>query len=252
VVEDVVVFPFNDTAATEAIIERRRHELAAVIVEPVLGSSGMIPARREYLQALRDVTERCGILLILDEIITLRLAAGGAQQVYGITPDLTVMGKIIGGGYPVAAFGGRSEIMALLDPEGGRPAIPQSGTFNGNPIGMVAGLATLEQLPPAAYGHLNDLGDDLRQRLTALFARRGIAAQVTGMGSLLNLHFTDMEVTDFRTMRTGDAARLRHVFLGLLNEGIYLAPRGMACLSTPMGDGEVAAFVHATERALEG
>jgi glutamate-1-semialdehyde 2,1-aminomutase len=250
VVESVVVFPFNDIDATRAIIQDHRDELAAVIVEPVLGSSGMIPARREYLQALREITARAGILLILDEIITLRLAPGGAQSAYGVVPDLTVMGKIIGGGYPVAAFGGRADIMALLNPEGGSPPIPQSGTFNGNPIGMVAGLATLQQLTPAVYDRLNALGDDLRQRLQELFARKGVAAQVTGAGSLLNLHFTETAVTDFRTMRTGDAARLREVFFGLLNGGIFLAPRGMACLSTPMGEEEIAAFVGATERAL--
>ncbi|TMI78685.1 MAG: aspartate aminotransferase family protein, partial [Bacillati bacterium ANGP1] len=252
VVGDVVVFPFNDAEATEAIIRRHREDLAAVIIEPVLGSSGMVPARRDYLERLRDVTARHGILLILDEIITLRLAPGGAQSLYGIAPDLTVMGKIIGGGYPVAAFGGRADIMALLDPAGGRPPIPQSGTFNGNPIGMVAGAATLDALTPADYERLNTMGDDLRQRLRTLFARKGIAAQVTGMGSLLNLHFTDVEVTDFRTMRTGDADRLRRVFFGLLNEGIFLAPRGMACLSTPMAEGEIAAFARAVERTLDG
>jgi glutamate-1-semialdehyde 2,1-aminomutase len=251
VVEDVVVFPFNDIDATDAIVQQHRHDLAAVIVEPVLGSSGMIPAHPEYLRALRDITLRHGVLLIFDEIITLRVAPGGAQGVYDVVPDLTVMGKIIGGGYPVAAFGGRAEIMALLDPEGGRPQIPQSGTFNGAPVGMVAGHATLQQLTPSTYERLNAMGDDLRARLKDLFARKGVAAQVTGMGSLLNVHFTDAAVTDFRTMRAGDAARLRQVFFGLLNEGIYLAPRGMACLSTAMGEDEIAAFVRATERALQ-
>jgi len=252
VLDEVVVFPFNDAEATEAIIRRHRDDLAAVIVEPVLGSSGMIPARRDFLQRLRDLTARSGILLILDEIITLRLAPGGAQSLYGVSPDLTVMGKIIGGGYPVAAFGGRADIMALLDPEGGRPPVPQSGTYNGDPIGMVAGSVTLGELTPAVYDRLNAMGEDLRARLGSLFRRKGVAAQATGMGSLLNLHFTDREVTDFRTMRTGDAARMRQVFFGLVNEGIFLAPRGMACLSTPMGESEIDAFVRATERALEG
>ena len=252
VVDEVVVFPFNNAEAAEAVINRHRHALAAVIVEPVLGSSGMIPARREFLERLREVTARHGILLILDEIITLRLAPGGAQSLYGVSPDLTVAGKIIGGGYPVAAFGGRAEIMALLDPAGGRPPIPQSGTYNGNPVGMVAGSATLAELTPAVYDRLNAMGEDLRARLRALFRHKGVGAQVTGTGSLLNLHFTDLEVTDFRTMRTGDAGKLRQVFLGLLNEGIFLAPRGMVCLSTPMGEPEIGAFVRATERALEG
>jgi glutamate-1-semialdehyde 2,1-aminomutase len=251
VVGDVVVFPFNDAEATEAIIRHHHRDLAGVIVEPIMGSSGMIPARREYLGALREVTARHGILLILDEVITLRLAPGGAQSLYGVVPDLTVLGKIIGGGYPVAAFGGRADVMALLDPTGGHPSIPHSGTFNGNPIGMVAGLTTLHALTPAVYERLNAMGDALREQLRALFARKGVKAQVTGMGSLLNVHFTDAEVTDYRTMRLGDAALLRQVFFGLLNEGMYLAPRGMACISTPMGDAEISAFVRATERAVE-
>jgi len=250
VLDDVVVFPFNDIEATEACIRHHKDDLAAVIVEPVLGSAGMIPARREYLQALREITARHGILLVLDEVITLRLAPGGAQSAYGVTPDLTIMGKIIGGGYPVAAFGGRADAMALLDPAGGRPPIPQSGTYNGNPIGMAAGIATLGELTPAVYNRLNAMGEDLRGRLRAMFARRGIAAQVTGMGSLLNLHFTTVEVKDLRTARTGDADMLRTVFFGLLNEGVFLAPRGMGCLSTPMGEAEIAAFVGATERVL--
>src|SRR5438445_4329592 len=232
VVDEVVVFPFNNADAAEALINRHRHDLAAVIVEPVLGSSGMIPASREFLQRLREATARHGILLILDEIITLRLARGGAQSLYGVSPDLTVAGKIIGGGYPVAAFGGRADVMALLDPEGGRPAIPQSGTFNGNPVGMVAGSATLAELTPAVYDRLNAMGEDLRARLRALFRRKGVSAQVTGTGSLLNLHFTDLEVTDFRTMRTGDAGRVRLVFVGLVNEGIFLPPSGLVCVST--------------------
>lgn len=250
VLDDVVVFPFNDLEATEGIIRRHKDDLAAVILEPVLGVGGVIPARREYLDALREATRRYGIVLIFDEVISLRVAPGGAQAMYGVMPDLTVMGKIIGGGYPVAAFGGRADIMTLMDPQESRPSIPHSGTFNGNPIGMAAGIATLNELTPLAYDRLNALGEDLRGRLRAVFARRGLPAQVTGVGSLLNLHFTGAEVKDYRTARTGDAALLRKAFFGLLNEGIFIAPRGMACLSTPMGDAEIAAFVRATERAL--
>jgi glutamate-1-semialdehyde 2,1-aminomutase len=249
-VQDVVLFPFNDAEATEAVIRRHKDELAAVIVEPVLGSSGMIPARRGYLEALREMTTRFGILLILDEVISLRLAPGGAQSLYGVRPDLTVMGKIIGGGYALAAFGGRRDIMALLDPGAGRPPIPQSGTFNGNPVATTAGAATLAELTPAVYNRLNETGEELRGRLQSLFARREIRAQVTGVGSLLNLHFTDVEVTDHRSFRTGDAGMMRKVFFGLLNEGIFIASRGMACISTPMGERELDAFVRATERAV--
>jgi glutamate-1-semialdehyde 2,1-aminomutase len=250
VLENVVVFPFNNVEATESVIRRHKDELAAVIVEPVLGASGVIPATPAYLRALRAITRRHGVLLIFDEVISLRVAPGGAQSLYEVTPDLTIMGKIIGGGYPIAAFGGRTDVMALLDPTGQRPPIPQSGTFNGNPIGMVAGIATLTELTPGVYERLNAMGEDLRLRLRSLFARKGIAAQVTGVGSLFNLHFTNAQVTDYRSARKTDAAMLRKVFCGLLNEGIFIAPRGLGCISTPMGDDEIAAFVRAIERAV--
>src|SRR5207302_11508329 len=126
------------------------------------------PVRREFLQVLRQLTTRNGALLVLDEVISLRLATGGAQEIFGVRPDLTTMGKIIGGGYPVAAFGGRADVMALLDPRGGGPAIPHGGTFNGNPVGTAAGIATLEALTPDVLARLNALGDQLRARLTAL------------------------------------------------------------------------------------
>ena len=206
-------------------------------VRRLLGRCGL----PDYLLDLIAATPSLRVSWLLSVVGVMAVVAGEAAAVrYGL----------IGGGYPVAAFGGRADIMALLDPVGGRPPIPQSGTFNGNPVGMVAGAATLEALTPGAYDRLNAMGDDLRQRLTATFARRGVRAQVTGMGSLLNLHFTDTAIVDYRTMRTGDLDRLQRVFFGLLNEGIYLAPRGMACLSTPMGQGEIDAFVRATERAL--
>src|SRR2546428_7646984 len=141
----------------------------------------MIPARREFLERLREVTARHGILLILDEIITLRLAPGGAQSLYEVSPDLTVAGKIIGGGYPVAAFGGRAEIMALLDPEGGRPAIPQSGTYNGNPFGMVAGSATLAELTPAVHDRPNAGGGAVGAGVRAVFRRSGVSVRGAGI-----------------------------------------------------------------------
>jgi glutamate-1-semialdehyde 2,1-aminomutase len=249
-IESVVVFPFNDIPATEAVIQQHKDDLAAVFIEPVLGVGGIIPATREYVEAIRKITRRYGILLIFDEIISLRVAPGGAQSLLEVTPDLTIMGKIIGGGYPVAAFGGRADLMALLDPSDGSAAIPHSGTFNGNPVGMVAGIATLTELTPATYDKLNGMGEDLRARLRALFTRKGLKAHVTGIGSLLNLHFTDVEPRNYRMAHARDSALLQRVFFGLLNEGIFIAPRGMVCLSTPMGEEEIGMFVRAAERAL--
>jgi glutamate-1-semialdehyde 2,1-aminomutase len=140
--------------------------------------------------------------------------------------------------------------MALLDPRGGSPAIPHGGTFNGNPVGTAAGIATLEALTPEVYTRLNGLGDRLRTRLTALFERLGVAVQVTGLGSLFNLHFTAEEIVDYRTSRSGANETSRAAMLALMNEGFFLAPRGMGCISTPMGEAEVDALVEAVEKVL--
>jgi glutamate-1-semialdehyde 2,1-aminomutase len=246
----VVSALYNDLDSVARVVGEVGDDLAAIIVEPILGSGGLIPARPEFLHGLREVTAANGSLLIFDEVISLRVAPGGAQAVYGVTPDLTTMGKIIGGGYPVAAFGGRADVMALLDPRGDGPAIPHGGTFNGNPVGTAAGIATLETLTPAEYERMNSLGDLLRGRLTALFERLGLAVQVSGMGSLFNLHFTADDIFDYRSSRAGANADSRAAMLALLNEGIYLAPRGLGAISTPMAEAEVDALVQAVERVL--
>jgi glutamate-1-semialdehyde 2,1-aminomutase len=158
----VVVLPFNEVDSAAAILEAEGQQLAAVVVEPVLGSAGMIPAERDYLQMLRDVTQRLGILLIFDEVVSFRIATGGGQEYFGVSADLTCFGKLIGGGFPLGAFGGREDIMALFDPTHGRPAIPHPGSHNANPIGMVAGAVTLELLTPGAIETLNARGAALR------------------------------------------------------------------------------------------
>jgi glutamate-1-semialdehyde 2,1-aminomutase len=249
-VDNTVVLPFNDADAAEAILRREKSRLAAVIVEPVLGAGGMIPPARGFLERLRTVTRALGLLLVFDEIISLRVAPGGAQERFGVLPDLTTMGKIIGGGLPVAAFGGREELMAQLDPA--RPgSLAQGGTYNGNPLGMTAGLAALRELREADYLRLNTLGDQLREGLQSAFDRHDIAAQVTGVASLFQVHFTGQPVVDYRTA-LGDETLLRAFFFGMLNEGILLAPRGAGSLCTPMGDGEVTAFLEAANRVASG
>jgi glutamate-1-semialdehyde 2,1-aminomutase len=248
--DQVVTLPFNDQKSVERILKRHNGEIAALIVEPIPAMAGMIPPRDAFLSFLREITQREGIIFILDEIITLRVHPGGAQSLYGVKPDLTLMGKIIGGGFPVAAFGGRKDIMTLLDPRSGAPAIPHPGTYNGNPVGMAAGIATLKLLTPKAYEHLNGLGDLLRKRLNMLFQRLGVAAQATGVGSLFSIHFTEAEITDYRSARTADPTKLREAFLGLMAEGIFFSERGMGCLSTPMTEREVDRFVKATEKVL--
>ncbi len=242
VIEDVVVAPFNDIEHTAGIIERHADDLAAVIVEPVLGAA-MIPARTEYLEFLRDATRDSGAILIFDEVVTLRMATGGAQEYYGVTPDLTTMGKVIGGGFPAGAFGGRGDIMALFDTRNIK--VYHSGTFNGNNVTMVAGLASLELLTPEAIDRLNALGERLRRGLQAVFDGSGMAGQVTGIASMANYHFTDEPVTDYRAARRAREAAINPTHLAMLNRGIFVANRDLLCLSTVMGEDEVDAAVAA-------
>ncbi len=250
-VENTVVLPFNNADAAEAILRREAPRLAGVIVEPVLGAGGMLPPRPGFLERLRAVTSELGILLVFDEVISLRVAPGGAQERFGVTPDLTTMGKIIGGGLPVSAFGGRADVMALF--EGGRPGgLSQGGTYNGNPLGMAAGLAGLGVLTPDEYARLEGLGENLREGLQATFDRHDVAAQVTGIASLFGVHMVSHPVVDYRSARGGDEHALRAFFLGMLNEGILLAPRGGGAISVPMGDAEIETFLAAADRVVAG
>jgi len=244
-----VILPYNDAAGATEILDRVGRELAAVIVEPILGSGGMIPADPEYLRALRQACDRHGALLIFDEVISFRVARGGAQERYGIRPDLTTLGKVIGGGLPVAAFGGRADVMELLDPrrEG---YLPQAGTLNGHPLGMAAGVATLELLTPDVYVELDRRGERTREGLRALFAEHEVAAQVTGVSSLMQVHFTPDPVRDHRDVMRSDARRRQEFVMGLCNHGVLLNSRGMAALSTPAGDAEIDEFLEAADVVL--
>ncbi|MBO0682296.1 MAG: aspartate aminotransferase family protein [Candidatus Dormibacteraeota bacterium] len=249
VVADSVVLPMNDGPAGERILRRYGGEVAAVIVEPIMGA-GAIPAEPGFLRTLREVTREIGALLVFDEVISLRVATGGAQERYGVFPDLTTMGKVIGGGLPVAAFGGRADVMQLLDPrrEG---FMAQGGTYNGNPLGMAAGLAALAQLTPEAYERLDSLGEDLRGRLAASFEARDVPVQVTGDASLFCVHFSDRPVTDYRGLAARSQPRNREFFLRMLNQGVMLAPRGLGALSTAVGDAELERFFEAADRVAE-
>lgn len=246
---DTLVLPFNDIAAVERLFAARGPAIAAVIVEPVMGTAGMIPATRAYLQRLRELTAASGALLIFDEVMSFRVATGGAQALYGIRPDLTAFAKIIGGGFPVGAFGGSADVMAQYDPrQGGH--LWQSGTFNGNPITMVAGVAALEALTPEAFTRLNALGDRLRAGLEAAGRAAGAPVVATGLGSLVNLHLTDQPVTDYRAAVAADPEELRLLHLALLDRGIFAAPRGMFNISTPMTEADIDRAVEAVQAAL--
>ena len=247
--ELMVDLPYNDIEGCRTVLEQVGQELAAVIVEPVLGASGVIPAAPQFLRFLREATSADGSLLIFDEVQTLRLHRGGAEAIYGVRPDLSAFAKIIGGGFPVGAFGGAGTVMEIMHPVSGD--ISWGGTFNGNPVTAAAGLACLEMLTDPVLSELNELGEYAIAGLNGAFAESGVAGQVTGMGSLFNIHPTSGPVTDVHAVNRVDPDLRRLFHLGLINRGFYLSARGTACLSTPMTLTEVDDLISATAQVIE-
>jgi glutamate-1-semialdehyde 2,1-aminomutase len=248
---EVVVMPFNNAAAIERIVKKEKDTLACIIVEPMMGAAGIIPAKKGFLRDLRRITRENDVLLIFDEVQTLRHSLGGAQGMYGVIPDVTVLGKIIGGGFPVGAVGGKAEIMSVFDSSGGKAKVPHGGTFNGNPVTMAAGLATMKQLTRKSFSHLSQLGDELREGLTALFARYGYKARITGETSFFKIHFTDREVVDYRSACQGiNKEEEKKIFFHLLNRGIFVESQVRGCLSVPMQKAEIQALLEGVEDYL--
>ncbi|MDZ4133135.1 MAG: aminotransferase class III-fold pyridoxal phosphate-dependent enzyme, partial [Dethiobacteria bacterium] len=220
-------------------------EVAAVIIEPVLGAGGVIPANPDFLQAVRMLTRDKDIVLIFDEVVSFRLSTGGAQELYNIIPDLTTIGKFIGGGFPIGAFGGREDIMDVFSPSesvfaAGGNKVKHSGTFNGHPVIMSAGLATMQDMTPEVYQRINLLGDRFRNNMNNnVFKKVGLKAQVTGIGSLSFLHYTQEKINNYRDIKRAMDA-VGHLFvlvhLEALNQGIWIAERGEIAISTPMTD----------------
>jgi len=252
VLADVVAIPFNDPDAAVSLIREHGAELAGVLVDPMPNRAGLVPADRAYLEALRAVTRETGALLIFDEVITFRLGYHGAQGLWGIDPDLTTLGKIMGGGFPVGAIGGRAEVMAVFDPRHGKPALPHGGTFSANPVTMRAGLAAMELLDEAAFKRLDALGDAVRDGVNRAFRKHGVPGRAVGLGSLLKIHFSEREIRDYRSAYiTEQEARRQAVFSrGLLDRGILAAGYGLMALSTPMTSAETDAIVAAVDASL--
>lgn len=251
-VDDVVILPFNDAAAARRIIAQHADELAAVIIEPVLGGIGYVPAETDFLEAVREACNGQDTLLIFDEVQTFRMSPGGLQQWYNIIPDMTCLGKIIGGGLPVGACGGRAEIMTAFDATGQAPVIPHGGTFNGNPMTMQAGLATMRQLTPEVYDRINDHGTTLRHQLDEMARSYNVPLRVTGIASFFGLHCTERPITDYRSAQGQDTALRQKLFLHFLNHGIYLANKNVGNISVPMGREELEKFVEVWEAFLQG
>ena len=221
---DVLVVPFNDIQAATQVVEEHADRLAAIIVEPV---QRVLPPEPGFLEALRELATRYGIVLIYDEIVTgFRLAPGGAQERFGVVPDIAALGKILGGGYPLAAVAGRHDVMELADHErrGARDYAFISGTLNGNPVAAAAGNATLDVLgEPGAYERLDAFGERLRRGLAAACADAGIKAHVLGVGPLFQVVVTDKRPVDYRGLRRGDAALIRRVAAQLYDAGLFIS-----------------------------
>ncbi|MBW2368127.1 MAG: aminotransferase class III-fold pyridoxal phosphate-dependent enzyme, partial [Deltaproteobacteria bacterium] len=253
VVKDMLVTPFNDLDTTEKLLKENKGKVAAIMLEPVLGTGGGVAGEEGYLKGLRQLADQYEVLLIFDEIITFRVHEGGWQTQVGVKPDLTTLGKVIGGGFPIGAFGGRKDIMDIFDPT--RPeSITHSGTFTANAMTMTAGLAGLEIYSQKEIDRINTLGEQLTVGMEKALADTGTVGHVTGNGSLAVLYFTDQEMKNARDvvlgfMRYGELMRFCH--LEMMNRGVYFLHRGMFSLCTPMIEAEINKTVAIFKETLE-
>ena len=248
---DTIVVPYNDLAAVERACATK--EVAAVIIEPIAGNMGLVLPAAGYLQGLRDITTKTGTLLIFDEVISgFRCAFGGAQALFGITPDLTCLGKIVGGGLPAAVFGGRADIMQKLAPLG---PVYQAGTLSGNPLAMAAGLTVIDILgQPGTYELLNEAGDKLASGLAAAAAAAKIPVQVNHIGSMVTMFFTATPVVDYATAKTSDTARFGAFFRGMREAGVFLPPSQFEAMFVSLAhtDDDLAKVIAAAKTSLAG
>ena len=252
VVDEVLVLPFNDAEAVERLVARHADELAAVIVDPLPHRSGFLDPVHQFLPRLRQVTRAHEVLLISDEIISFRLDYGGPQQRFGYEADLTTLAKIIGGGFPVGAFGGRADVMGVFDPSGSGARVPHGGTFNANPVTMVAGYEAMSMMTPAEYDRLARLGERLRVGLADVIETRGLGWQVTGQSSLFKLHPHPRPLVDYRSSlaTAAEEATAEQFYWTLLGQGIVLTPELAGCLSTPMTEAEIDQLVDTADRVF--
>ena len=249
---DTLVARYNDARSVETLFDRFPKEIACVIVEPVAGNMGVVPPAPGFLEGLRDLTRSASALLVFDEVITgFRVAYGGAQQLYGITPDITCLGKIIGGGMPVGAYGGREEIMQVVAPLG---PMYQAGTLSGNPVAVAAGATTLGLLrEPSVYAALESKGRRLQAGFEHVFADAGAPLTVNRVGSMMTLFFNAGPVDGFGPVSGSDGPGFARFFHRMLEEGVYLPPSPFEAMfvSTAHGDADIDATIDAARRALE-
>jgi glutamate-1-semialdehyde 2,1-aminomutase len=244
VVKHTLLAQYNDLDAVKELFNRHGHDIAAVFVEPVAGNMGLVPPSKNFLQGLRDLTTAYGAVLVFDEVITgFRVSFGGAQGYFGITPDLTCLGKIIGGGLPVGAYGGKREIMNRIAPCGD---VYQAGTLAGNPLAMAAGLATLNTLAKQDYQALAERTRTFSEELLSILRSKQVPVQLNRIASMFTLFFTEDPVTDFASAQKSDQRLFTTYYQHMRKQGVYLAPSGFECSFT--------SFAHSDEdlaRTLE-
>lgn len=251
-VQNTLVAPYNNTEAVDGLFQRYPRDIAAVIVEPVAANMGVIPTSASFLESLRCITEQSGALLIFDEVITgFRVAYGGMQSLCGIAPDLTCLGKIIGGGLPVGAYGGKRQIMKMMAPEG---PVYQAGTLSGNPLAMTAGIATLSALyQNESYSRLEAEAIRLENGIRSAAEKTGIGLYISRFASLLTAFFTEGPVTDYESARRSDTEMFSRFFHGLLKHGIYWPPSQFeaAFLSLAHSEQDISVTIEAVEKAFK-
>jgi glutamate-1-semialdehyde 2,1-aminomutase len=250
---DTLTAPYNDLAAVKTLLEANKNQIACIILEPVAGNMGLVMPQAGFLQGLRQLCDNEGIVLIFDEVMTgFRLAQGGAQALYGVVPDMTTLGKIIGGGMPVGAYGGKKEIMDCISPVG---KVYQAGTLSGNPVAMAAGLAMLRHLKanPQIYKQLEVISQKISNGIKSSIERLGLHFTLNQVGSMFTLFFTKQAVTNFDSAKTSDTALFGKYFQAMLKRGIYLAPSQYESLflSTALSDDDIKQIIWANEESMK-
>lgn len=251
--KDTLLAPYNNLEAIETLIAANKNEIAAIILEPVPGNMGLVTPQKGYLEGLRKICDDEGIVLIFDEVMTgFRLAKGGAQELFGVTPDMSTLGKIIGGGLPVGAYGGKKEIMEFVSPAG---PVYQAGTLSGNPIAMAAGHTMLTYLNehPEVYTQLNQIGGTIANGIKDILVKLGLNYTVNHLGSMYSLFFTDKEIYDFESAKHSDTVLFGKYFQSMLQKGIYLAPSQFESLflSTALTNDLIDQILDANEASLK-
>ena len=249
--KNTVLIPFNDKEAVADLIKREGNDIAAIIVEPIMGNVGFIPPKGDYLKFLREITSQNNIILIFDEVITgFRIAEGGAQEYFNVTPDLVTFGKILGGGFPIGALAGKKEFMEMIAPAG---TVYQAGTFNGNPVSITAGLAMLNQLNDDFYAESNRKGNMIRNGIQDILSDNNLDFKVAGLSSMFQLYFTDKEVYDYASAKSADTEKFNQYFQILLKNGVFIPPSQFECcfISSMHNNEDIQKTLEAVEKGIK-